>query len=653
MHPGVFLRSGVFLSTVASIVALAFADGVRPEKELLVSEWADTYRIMGKTSPEPGPWDTARVPYTREIMDNFSPASPVEMTVLMKAAQGAGTEVILNAIGAVCAQFTGDVLFVSPTLPVAKKLSKRFADMVEATPSLRDKVGATQASTTIYSKPYAGGTVFFAGANSAAGLRSDPIRFLTLDEIDGYPSDVQKEGNAIDLALARTDAFRNRKVLMVSTPTNLGASNIHTHFLAGDQRFYFVPCPNCKHEQKLIWYAGKDIPGGIRWPKGEPSKVYYECASCQFPIPQFRRTWMLDNGHWEPAAPNNGAGRVRSYQISKLYYPHGWPGADWANMAAKWESVHRDPVRLKTFVNLSLGEPWEDKNTQKADSHSLMGRREGYGSGRAGDDPMPEGIAVVTAGVDVQQNRLEIEVVGWGHDQESWSLGDIVLPGDTAKPAVWEDLDRILLEDYESENGIRFPIKAVCVDTHFNAEIATGFCAARFHRRVWAIQGKAGKYPVWKSTPGKSKYSNRPVFTIGVDNAKEAIYARLNIAEPGPGYCHFPSDRDRDYFDQLTAETRVPVYGPSGMKWVWKKKNLGDRNEKLDIRVYAYAALESLVASGLRLNYEVARIRATVQRNIEGAGAGPVPPIAPPVVVAAAQRRAPRFQYRAREWSRE
>lgn len=639
-------HGSVFLSA-ASIVALAFADGLRPERELLVSEWADTFRIMAETSPEPGAWRTERVPYTREIMDNFSPASPVETTVLMKAAQGAGTEVILNALGAVCDQFTGDILFVAPTLPVAKKLSKRYTDMVEATPTLRLKVSQQLGSSnTIYSKTYAGGTIFFTGANSAAGLRSDPIRFLAMDEIDGYPVDVQKEGDAIDLATARTGAFRNRKILMVSTPTNLGQSNIHTQFLAGDQRYYLVPCWNCKHEQRLIWYAGQDTPGGLRWPKGEPEKVYYECERCQFQIPQYRRTWMLNNGHWEPSAPGNGGGKIRSYQISKLYYPYGWPDADWSVMSTKWERIYKDPVKLKTFVNLSLGEPFEDRNTQKADSHSLLARREHYGSGRAGDAPMPAEIAVVTAGVDVQQNRLEIEVVGWGKDEESWSLADIILPGDTASLRVWEDLDRVLTEDFESENGITFTIKAVCVDTHFQAEIATGFCAPRYNRRVYAIQGKAGKYPVWPRLPGKSKYSNRPVFTIGVDNAKESIYSRLNIGVPGPGYCHFSFARERDYFDQLTSETRVPVYGPSGTKWIWKKKNPGDRNEGLDKRVYALAALQSLVASGLRLNHEVARIRESVERRVEGAGAHPPPqsPVPPPVVAA----RVPRFQFRPR-----
>lgn len=628
--------------SATAICAIAFAGGLRPERELLVSEWADANRMMGKATAQPGPWRTSRVPYTREIMDNLSPSSPVVMTIFQKAAQGAGTEVLLNGIGAVCDQFTGDALILEPTIDVAKKLAKRFEDMVEATPSLRAKIAAPRSKdgqNTAIAKQYAGGTVRFGGANSAASLRSDPIRWLWMDEVDAYPDDVEGEGAAVDLAMARTGAMANRKIAAVSTPTDLATSKIHQLFLTGDQRYFHVPCPQCKTPQRLIWYAGESTPGGLRWPKGEPQKVYYECAFCAEQIPQYRRPWMNDNGVWVPSAPGVGGGKIRSYQISKLYYPFGWPEADWELLATRWEQVHKDPVRRKTFVNISLGEPYEDRNTQRADASSLMNRREAFGSGRAGDAPMPADIAVVTAGVDVQANRIEVEFVGWGADEESWSLDYLSLLGDPTKPKLWMDLDRVLQEDFESETGLRLTVSAACVDTHYQAEIATAFCADRFNRHIYAIQGRAGKLPVWPRRPGQSKYARRPVFTIGVDAAKENIYARLQIGKSGPGCCHFPISRDRDYFDQLTSEIRRLVTRTLPHRWEWKKKTDGARNEALDLRAYAYGALHARMSAGFRLNEQARMMRNMVARKIEGQGVNPPPEAPAPLIAPPPQRR--------------
>ena len=615
--------------TVESLVAGAFARGLRPEPELSVSQWADQYRIVGKPSPEPGPWSTARVPYAREIMDALSPSSPVEIVALMKAAQGAGTEVGLNAIGCWMHLYPDSTMIVQPTVDSAKKFSRiRLERMFEATPALRDIVAeprSRNSSNTISLKEFgpARDTLVITGANSAVGLRSYPSRYVLADEIDGYPPDVDGEGDPIDLVMQRTGAFRNRKLFLLSTPTVEAVSNINRWWLAGDQRKFHVPCPLCGVRQPLVWGAGLEV-GGLRWPKGDPDKALYECVSCAGRWPEWRKVDMLPEGVWVPALPGNGGGKIRSYHINALYYPYGWPENAWPNLAARWDRDHRDPVRLKTFVNLKLGEPWRDPSEAKADAEMLLVRRESYGP------ELPAGVAILTAGVDVQANRLEVEIVGWGKGEESWSIDYRVLLGDTAQPAVWAELDALLQLEAMSELGLSLSIRAVWVDSGYQTEIVTRFCGERFRRNVWAIKGKSGPGKVWGQKPKRQRGQYPPPFTVHVDAAKEAIYSRLKIETPGPGFCHFPNERDKVYFDQLTSEVRIPDYSGPAPKFVWRKKAAGDRNEAFDCRVYNLAALKGLESStAFRLDAEadalvqIAEARAKRAKQLQEAAVTP------------------------------
>ena len=596
----------------AGIVANAFASGLRPEPELSVSQWADTYRIVGKPSPEPGPWRTARVPYTKAIMDDLSPSSPVEIVALMKAAQGAGTEIGLNALGCWMSQYPDSIMMVQPTVDAAKKFSRiRLDRMIEACPTLRTIVAeprARNSSNTVSLKEFGAGrdTLVLTGANSGVGLRSYPSRFVVADEIDGYPVDVDGEGNPIDLAIQRTGTFRNRKIFLLSTPTIDGFSNIHRWFLAGDQRRYEIPCPSCSAMQPLIWFErDRDKPGGLRWPKGRPEDARYECAVCGELWEEWRKTDLMPLGDWTPQAPGNGRGKIHSYAINALYYPYGWPENAWPNLAERWDRDHKDPVALKTFVNLKLGEPWRDPSEAKADADTLMARREAYGP------EIPAGAAVLTAGADVQANRIEVEVVAWGRDEESWSIDYRVLLGDTTQPAVWAELDEILRSEYLSELGVPMSIKGACIDAAFNADIVKKFCGERSSRRLWPIHGKEGQdRAIWETkTPKRRAGRPAPAKPLGVDPAKEIIYARLRIVNPGPGFSHFPLSRDRDYFEMLTAEARMPDYTGPKPKFQWKKKTAGARNEALDARAYAYGALVGLQhTTGLRLNNECSRL---------------------------------------------
>jgi phage terminase large subunit GpA-like protein len=608
----------------AALVANAFAAGLRPEPELSVSEWADTYRIVGKPSPEPGPWRTSRVPYMREIMDDLSPSSPVEIVVLMKAAQGAGTEAAMNALGCWMHQYPDSTLVVQPTVDAAKKFSRiRLDRMIESCPVLRNIVAAPRErdkSNTISLKEFGPGrdTLVLTGANSGVGLRSYPSRFAIGDEIDGYPVDVDGEGSPIDLMLQRTGAFRNRKVFLLSTPTIAGFSNVHTWFLAGDQRRYEIPCPACSARQPLVWYRGDGQIGGLKWPAGSPDLARYECAICGERWEEWRKTDMLPLGAWTPQAPGTGRGKIHSYHVNALYYPYGWPENAWPNLAERWERDHRDPVRLKTFVNLKLGEPWRDPTEAKADADTLMARRESYGP------EIPAGAAILTVGADVQANRIEAEVVAWGRDEESWSINYRVLLGDTTKPEVWIEFDALLRSEFLSELGVPLSIKAACVDAGYNSAIVKKFCGDRASRRIWPIVGRDGQgRPIWPTkTPRARQGRPSPAHVVGVDQVKEVIYNRLKITEPGPGFSHFPVTRDRDYFEMLTAEVRVPDYTGTTPKFTWKKKTASSRNEALDARGYAYACLVALqMTTALRLNSEVSRLEHLAESH---AGRAPV-----------------------------
>jgi phage terminase large subunit GpA-like protein len=599
------------MATTWQICSAAFVAGYRPVPDVKVSEWADAHRIVCKPSPAEGEWRTSRVPYVREFMDTFSPESPVEIAVLMKAAQGAGTEAELNAIGCMYDRYADSGMLVLPTVGTAKKFVRTRLDrMIEACPVLRDKVAPARsrsASNTASMKEFGGATLVITGANSGADLRSYPSRYAWMDEVDGYPPDLDGEGDPTELVVQRTAAFANRKVMLISTPTNEETSLIARWHAKGDQRLYYVPCPLCGHEQPLVWGADRlrdGRPGGLRWPKGDPDQVRYQCERCGDQFEEWQKVEPLNRGQWVAQAPGTGGGKIWSGQINALYYPYGWPGNAWVNLARSWESDHRDPIKRRTFINLKLGEPYRDPTEARADSATLMARREAYGP------ELPAGGCLLVAGADVQADRIEAERLLWGPGEESWSIEYRVWPGDTARldSACWRALDDWLSEETLSELGVGLTTAACCIDAGYNTQIVNRFCAERAARRVWATVGRAGQRVVWAQKARRQRGKYPPPHVIGVDAAKEIVYARLRMVEPGPGYCHFPvgPQYDTHYFEMLTSEVRVPDYTGPIPKFEWKKRRAGARNEALDARVLAYAALVGLqIQTSLRLEREM------------------------------------------------
>jgi phage terminase large subunit GpA-like protein len=532
-------------------------------------------------------------------MNSLAPSCPIERVVFMKAAQIGGTEVLLNFCGYLMHHAPAPALLIQPSVEMAKRFSRQRLDsLIENAPVLRELVQdrrSRDSGNTILLKEYRGGVLILTGANSAVGLRSLPAKYVLADELDGWPLDADGEGDPFSLAVKRAAAFGSRKILAVSTPTIEGFSRIETLYRESDQRRFFVPCPKCDHFQTLTWE-------NVKWEPGKPETARYECEDCGTLIENHEKTGMLARGEWRPTAA--GDGRTRGYHLSALYAPVGWPS--WAHLARDFVAANRSRETLQTFVNTVLGETWRDEQAAPVEADALYSRREPYAA------EVPLGVAALTVGCDTQDGRLECEIVGWGRDEESWSIGYHVLHGDPAQPEVWADLDRLLLRQWRHESGVMLPISAACIDSGgHHSEAVYQFCWPRMPRKIWGAKGICGfGRPVFPRRASKG-FNRAPVFLVGVDAAKERVYSRLRVTEPGAGYCHFPLTHPRDYFEMLTSE-RIATRLRNGFpERIWVKPG-GVRNEALDCRAYALAALHGLYMSGLKLNEHCDRLAAMI-----------------------------------------
>lgn len=541
-------------------------------------------------------------------MDALSTGAPHERVVFMKAAQIGGTEAGLNWLGYLIHNAPGLILLTMPSIDAVRRNTRaRIDPLIEDTPELALRVApprSKDSDNTAYSKGFPGGALVMAGANSATGLRSTPCRYLFLDEIDAYPADAGGEGDPVELALARTITYRaNRRVFMVSTPTIAGQSRIAAAFAESDQRRYHIPCPHCGEMHVLAW-------SHVRWPEGKPQDARHLCPSCGVEYGDADKVLALGSGEWRATA--EGDGRTAGFHLSSLYSPF----VPLADIVRDFLAVKSDPPRFKVFVNTVLGETWEDRGTLSVEPDSLAARREPLG------EPLPFGVAVLTAGVDVQGDRLEAQLVGWGSDEEAWILEHRILWGDPSGPRVWHDLDNWLLGTRAHPKVGPIPIRAACLDSggHYTTT-AYRFAAQRIRRRVFAVKGRAGAgIKPWPGVPGKGKDGGR-VFTIGIDGIKDTLSGRLEIESPGPGYIHFSADLPEEWFAQLLSERRRTKYVKGRPVDEWVLHRDGARNEALDCHVYATAALHALYAAGLRLNDEAGRFAPSTE------GAKPMAPM--------------------------
>jgi len=570
----------------------AFKAGLRPDPDLTVTEWADAYRMLPrKSSSEPGKYRSSRTPYVKEIMDALSPASRTQEIVVMKGTQLGFTELANNWFGYVADACPGPMMMIFPTSELAKDHSKqKLQPTIMDTPRLQNKVKehkTRDSGNTIQTKEFPGGILFLSGSNSGAFFRSKSIRFLFLDDVDGFDADIGGEGDPAELAKRRTDTFGSRKKIMeVSTPTIKGISRIERSFLESDQRFYHVPCPHCGEFQRLEW-GGEGADFGIKFDRdaeGTPTAAWYECAKCHERIEEHHKTEMLERGKWIPTQPE----RVkRGYQISSLYSPLGW--VSWLQIVKEFLEAKAFKERLKTWINTRLGRTFEEAGDQP-EWNLLKARCEPYGV-----LTVPLGGLLLTAGVDVQDNRLAVVIRAWGRGEESWLVCWTEIYGDPAQQQVWADLDALLSRPFDHAAGKQIHVLCAAIDSGGHHTQAV-YNFTRQNPRYIAIKGQSqpGKpiigHPslvdlTWR---GEKITNGVQLWPVGADTAKSTIYARLKITEPGPGCYHWPIGIEDAYFIQLTAEKLITKYvkGFPRMEWVLVGKN----NEGLDCEVYSYAA---------------------------------------------------------------
>jgi phage terminase large subunit GpA-like protein len=564
-----------------------FLDGLRPEQPLTVSEWADQYRkLSSKASAEPGPWRTDRTPYLREPMDCLSSENPVQRVVMMFAAQTGKTEAGSNWLGYVIDHAPGPMLCVQPTIEMAKRLSKqRLESMITETPVLAAKIAPARSrdsGNTMFSKEFSGGIMLMAGANSATGLRSAPCRYLFCDEVDAFPADVDGEGDPVSLAERRTTTFARRKILLTSTPTVKDFSRIEAEYLRSDQRRFYVPCPACGAMEWLKW-------GQLKWVDGKPETARYKCEHCGEQFEEMHKPAMLRGGEWRATAPTNG--RTAGFHLSGLYSPLGW--CSWEQLVDDFLRAKGDAPALKTFVNTRLAETWEEDYAAKVSADGLMGQRLAYAPATC-----PAGVVLLTAGVDVQDNRLAISVWGWGEGETGWLIWHQELMGDPTQVEVWGQLDQVLATEWSTEAGRALKIAQMAVDSggHCTHEVYR-YVRDRVGQGVLAIKGssrrnspavgKGNKQDVnWR---GKVIKRGVTLYQLGTDTIKTTLFGRLRHNETTGGL-NFGLAADDEYFRQLTSERQALRYHRGFPIREWVKK-AGDRNEALDCAVYGYAAM--------------------------------------------------------------
>lgn len=552
-----------------------------PPPVLTVSQWADEYRRLSpEASAEPGRWNTDRAPYQRAIMDAVNDAR-CEDIIIMSSAQVGKTELILNIIGYYIDYDPSPILVLQPTLEMAQTFSKdRLAPMLRDTPALKGKVKdarSRDSGNTILHKTFPGGHITMVGANSAAGLASRPIKVVLMDEVDRYPASAGTEGDPIKLAEKRTTTFWNRKKIKVSTPTIKGRSPIEKEFLTSSMEEWNVPCPCCGKYQPYEW-------GRIHF-----SDVTMECKYCLEHISE--RDWKSNPGKWVAAKENN---KKRGFHLNELASP--WK--HWEEIIEDFKEADRDRKqgdieKLKTFVNTALGEPWEERG-EAADDNVLLSRRERYNA------DLPDGVLLVTAGVDVQDDRFEVEITGWGKGYESWGILYKKIKCNLEQEEAWDKLEQFLDTELYFENGNSLLIAATCIDTggHFTSE-AYKFLKKmeRKQKKIFGIKGMGGEGIPLINKISTNNVEKVKIFMLGVDSGKEILMTRLKTVDEGPGYCHFPINADRGYDETyikgLTSEQRVVRLKDGRAKINWVKKS-GTRNEPLDLRNYSTAAAEIL-----------------------------------------------------------
>ena len=561
---------------------------LEPPPDLKLSEWADKYRMLSsEASAEPGHWRTSKAPYQREIMDAITDVK-IRKVVVMSAAQVGKTDaLVLNPIGYYIHYDPSPIMVIQPTIQMAEGFSKeRLSPMIRDTPVLAERINdkSRNSGNTIQQKVFPGGHVTMVGANSPAGLRSRPIRILLADEIDVYPATAGSEGDPLFLAAKRLTTFWNRKEVNISTPTIKGASRIEVEYQHSSRGEWNAPCPHCGHLQPLRW-------ANVIFDQDNLDEINYVCEECGAIASETEWKELFSQGRFIHEDPDNP---VKGFHLNTLASTLAtWREAVEKFLVANEEKKKGNIELLRAWTNTELGETWEEEGEQ-VEEEDLLKRRERYNC------EVPPEVLYLTAGVDTQDDRFEIEVVGWGAEYESWGIQYAVIYGDTSniRNQVWADLDAFLGQTWRKPDGTQMRLVCVCQDSGgHRANQVYKFCKARFNRRIFAVRGSNNSADPYIKKPTKNNREQAYLFTLGVDTGKSLLLQRLKVEDEGPGFCHFPKEPekgyDEKYFTGLTAERQVLVYKKGRPFFEWRiKDSAHKRNEALDCRNYAAAAIE-------------------------------------------------------------
>lgn len=561
----------------------------KPQPKIPVSEWADkNLYLPPEYASEPGQWNTARAPYQREMMDVVIDEN-VNQVVLCTSAQVGKSSILDNILCYYIEHEPSPMMHVLPTQDDASDFSEnRLMPLFRDSRSLNrifnyNNNSVRRKGDKIRKKKFPGGRLTLLGSNSPSGLSRISVRIVFLDEIDKYGS--TKNGDPIKLATKRAQTFYNRKIIMASTPTIEGASRIKFEYLNSDQRKYYVPCPACKEMQILKWeniFYEKDKK---KIPK--PESVRYICDHCGHKIKDEQKMKMLIKGEWRAAKPFSG---TAGFWINEMYSP--W--SSWPQMVKDWYEAQKNITGMQNFMNESLGETYTEQGIEVKENR-LLNRLEDY-------KKVPDQVKILTAGVDIQADRIEGEIVGYGQGETSWGIEYFIINGNPAIDMTWELLAQKLASSYEREDGQRMRVTCAFIDSGYHTNEVYKFCKRYEIVRYYASKGmqQVGR-PLVGHRPSIVGSLKTKLFIIGVDTAKELIYNRLMLEDENqPGFMHFPKYYTEDYFKMLTAEKALMKKDNSGYiyrKWVKKRR----RNEALDIRVMSLAALNILNVNWERL----------------------------------------------------
>lgn len=582
--------------------------GLKPLPKTSVSEWADAYRYLSAgVSSEPGKWRTERAEYQRAIMDAFTEPG-VHRVVVKSAAQIGKSDIMNNVIGRFAHLDPASIMMIQPTVDMAQDYSKsRIAPMIRDTPVLSslfydvkragDKTAKTRdGNNTILSKFFPGGRLVMCGANSPAGLASRPVRILLADEVDRFPESAGNEGDPVDLASKRMTTFWNYVMGLFSTPTIDGDSRIEIEYNAGTQEEWQHQCPNCG-EWHLIRYLDMITDAEEHRDKSGRRQVIvhgvkWRCPDCgfEFTEQQMRNAKQM----YVPRNPKALFNGIRSFFINAFTSP--WIG--WNDIMREWLEAKGNPEREMVVVNTRFGESYHEQGAFE-DETIFLRRREAYGA------ELPDGVLLLTAAVDTQDNRLEYEVCGWGAGEESWGIRKGIILGQPDWESTWSELDKILEHVYRFKNGTGLKIVRTFIDSggHYTGHVYR-YCEKNFIKQRFAIKGYSNRPGIPLNYKiGKASGTKIPLVILGVDDGKQQVMNRLAIKSPGAQYMHFPLDEDQEglqnrgydeiYFKGIMSERKVKIRRYGSIREIWQPTK-GVRNEPLDLRVYNLGCMLSV-----------------------------------------------------------